>query len=74
MHLQLEINDAKSSMFLKLLDAYKMDKIVNTYTIINDDENKSDFLADIDMLADTLKDAKKGLGKHTGRYLELESH
>ncbi len=27
MYLQLEINDAKSSMFLKLLDAYKMDKM-----------------------------------------------
>jgi hypothetical protein len=72
MHLELEINDTKSSMFLKLLDVYKMDKIVNTYRVIPDDVDTSDFVSDMSMLKETWNDAQKGLGKHTGKYVELE--
>ena len=72
MHLELEINDTKSSMFLKLLDVYKMDKIVNSYRVVPDGVDTSDFVSDMSMLKETWKDAQKGLGKHTGKYVELE--
>ena len=72
MYLELEINDTKSSMFLKLLDIYKMDNIVSTYRVLPDSTDESDFMADMTMLKETWNDAQKGLGKHTGKYVELE--
>jgi hypothetical protein len=73
MQLHIEINDTKSSMFLKLLETFKVGNIVNTYSILSDNKDKetAEILEDIAMLDMTLKDAQKGLGKHTGKYIDL---
>ncbi len=74
MHLQIEVNDTKSSMFLKLLETFKVGNIVNAYSVVADSkENETaEILADIAMLGETLEEAKKGLGSHTGRHIVLE--
>ncbi len=74
MQLQIEINDTKSSMFLKILETFKVGNIINTYSIIqNEKENDTaEILSDISMLNTTLKNAQNGKGRHTGKYITIE--
>lgn len=74
MQVQIEINDAQSSMFLKLLETFKVGNIVNTYAIVSDstDRETAEILEDIALLDMTLKDAQNGRGKHTGKYIQLD--
>ncbi len=73
MQLTIEVNDAKSSMFLEFLETFKLGNIVNQYSIISESKDKEtiDILEDIAMLNSTLKDAQSGLGKHTRKYINL---
>lgn len=74
MQVQIDINDTKSSMFLKLLETFKVGNIVNTYSIVPDstDKETAELLEDIAMLDMTLQDAKNGLGKHSGKHIILD--
>jgi len=74
MQLHIEITDTNSSMFLKLLETFKVGNIVNSYSIISDEKEKEtrDMLEEIAMLDTTLKDAQKGLGKRTGKYVSID--
>jgi len=74
MQVQIDINDTKSSMFLKLLETFKVGNIVNTYSIVSDsaDKETAELLEDIAMLDMTLQDAKNGLGKHSGKHIRLD--
>ena len=74
MQVQIEINDTKSSMFLKLLETFKVGNIVNTYSIVSDsmDKETAEILEDISMIDMTLQNAKNGLGKHTGKHIILD--
>ncbi len=74
MQLHIEITDTNSSMFLKLLETFKVGNIVNTYSIISDEKEKetTEILEDIAMLDMTLKDAQRGLGKRTGRHVIID--
>jgi len=75
MQLQIEITDTNSSMFLKLLETFKVGNIVNSYSIISDAKEKEtrEILEDIAMLDKTLIDAQKGLGHRTGQYISFEN-
>ena len=75
MQLQIDIADTNSSMFLKLLETFKVGNIVNSYSILSDEKEKetTEILEDIAMLNMTLKDAKKGLGKRTGKYISIDN-
>ena len=75
MQVQIEITDTNSSMFLKLLETFKVGNIVNSYSIISDEKEKEtrDMLVDLAMLDITLKDAQNGLGKRTGRYVNIDN-
>ena len=70
MQVQIEITDTNSSMFLKLLETFKVGNIVNSYSIISDAKEKEtrEILEDIAMLDKTLIDAQKGLGH---RYISM---
>jgi len=76
MQLQIEITDTNSTMFLKLLETFKVGNIVNSYSIISDEKEKEtrDMLEEIAMLDATLKDAKKGLGRRTGQYVNIDNN
>jgi len=74
MQLQIEVSDINSSMFLKLMETFKVGNIVNSYSIVSDEKEKetTEILEDIAMLDMTLKDAQKGLGTRTGRYVNVD--
>ncbi len=74
MQLHIEITDTNSSMFLKLLETFKVGNIVNSYSILSDAKEKEtrDMLEEIAMLDPTLKDAQRGLGKRTGKYVSID--
>jgi len=75
MQLQIEITDTNSSMFLKLLETFKVGNIVNSYSILSDEKEQetAQILEDIAMLDMTLKDAQKGLGTRTGRFINIDN-
>ncbi len=76
MQLQIDISEARSAMFLKLLEVYKMDNIVTKYTVVSKsslDVETAEILEEISMLSATLNDAEHGLGEHTGKYVEIKN-
>jgi len=71
MQLHIDITDTNSSMFLKLMETFKVGNIVKHYSIVSDEKEKEtiEILEDIASLGQTLRDAQKGLGRRTAKYV-----
>lgn len=75
MQLEIDVNNVKSNLFLELLNVFKKDNMINDYKIIDDEKTTYDdeVLNDLSMLADTLKNAKNGLGDRTSTTVTIQN-
>jgi len=73
MQLQVDVNNLKSTLFLELLNLFKKDDMIQDYKIIDNETNSYDdeVLDDLSHIAESLKDAKNGLGHKTSTTITL---
>ena len=67
MHLSIDIDQQKSTLFLDLLNLLKKDQMINNFEVLNDapklSEYEQEVIDDISHIAETIKEADNGYGK-----------
>ena len=74
MQLQIDVNNVKSTIFLELLSLFKKDNMINDYKIIDNKTNSdNELLNDLNMIGESIDNAKKGLGHQTSKTVNIKN-
>ena len=73
MQLHIDVNNVKSTIFLELLNLFKKDNMINDYKIINNNISvDEDILNDLNMIGNSICDAKNGIGFQTSKTIDIQ--
>ena len=74
MQLQIDVNSVKSTIFLELLNLFKKDNMINDYKILDNKTSPDDeLLNDLNMIGESINNAKNGLGQQTTKTVNIQN-
>ena len=74
MQLQIQVNDNRAETLFNFLEIFKKENMIRDYQVIDSlDDYDKQVLEDLQEFGTALKNAEQGIGRKTGKIIQLDS-